>query len=60
MQGDNPISWLMFFTLVATTFIIAGSFIYFLDLEPIEKSLPKPWKATARASARHRMVPVRS
>ena len=30
MQGDNPISWLMFFTLVATTFIIAGSFIYFL------------------------------
>lgn len=30
MQGDNPISWLMFFTLAATTFIIAGSFIYFL------------------------------
>ena len=30
MQGDNPISWLMFFTLAATTFVIAGSFIYFL------------------------------
>ena len=30
MQGDNPISWLMFFTLDATTFVIAGSFIYFL------------------------------
>lgn len=30
MQGDNPISWLMFFTLASTTFIIAGSFIYFL------------------------------
>lgn len=30
MQGDNPVSWLMFFTLAATTFIIAGSFIYFL------------------------------
>lgn len=30
MQGDNAISWLMFFTLAATTFIIAGSFIYFL------------------------------
>ena len=29
MQGDNAISWLMFFTL-ATTFIIAGAFIYFL------------------------------
>ena len=30
MQGDNPINWLMFFTLAATTFVIAGSFIYFL------------------------------
>lgn len=30
MQGDNPVSWLMFFTLAATTFIIAGAFIYFL------------------------------
>ena len=30
MQGDNPISWLMFFTLAATTFVIAGGFIYFL------------------------------
>lgn len=30
MQGDNPISWLMFFTLAATTFIIAGGFIYHL------------------------------
>ncbi|PSO21543.1 hypothetical protein [Bradyrhizobium sp. MOS003] len=30
MQGDNAISWLMFFTLAATTFIIAGAFIYFL------------------------------
>jgi hypothetical protein len=30
MQGDNPISWLMFFTLAATTFIIAGAFIFFL------------------------------
>src|SRR5271154_4039539 len=31
MHGDNPISWLMFFTLAATTFIIAGAFIYFLQ-----------------------------
>jgi hypothetical protein len=30
MNGDNPISWLMFFTLAATVFIIAGAFIYFL------------------------------
>jgi len=30
MDGDNPVSWLMFFTLAATTFIIAGAFIYFL------------------------------
>ena len=30
MQGDAPISWLMFFTLAATTFIIAGGFIAFL------------------------------
>ena len=30
MQGDAPISWLMFFTLVATTFVIAGGFIAFL------------------------------
>jgi hypothetical protein len=30
MQGDNPISWLTFFTLAATVFIIAGAFIYFL------------------------------
>ena len=30
MQGDNPISWLMFFTLAATVFIIAGGFIAFL------------------------------
>jgi hypothetical protein len=30
MQGDNPISWLMFFTLAATIFVIAGAFIYFL------------------------------
>ena len=30
MQGDNPISWLMFFTLAVTVFIIAGAFIYFL------------------------------
>jgi hypothetical protein len=30
MQGDNPVSWLMFFTLAATIFIIAGAFIYFL------------------------------
>ncbi|HLG81983.1 MAG TPA: hypothetical protein VKY22_13270 [Bradyrhizobium sp.] len=30
MQGDNPISWLMFFTLAATVFIIAGAFIFFL------------------------------
>ncbi|WP_291860926.1 hypothetical protein [Bradyrhizobium sp.] len=30
MQGDNPISWLMFFTLAATVFIIAGAFVYFL------------------------------
>jgi hypothetical protein len=30
MQGDNPISWLMFFTLAATVFVIAGAFLYFL------------------------------
>jgi hypothetical protein len=30
MQGDNPISWLMFFTLAVTVFIIAGAFVYFL------------------------------
>jgi hypothetical protein len=30
MQGDNPISWLMFFTLAAGVFIVAGAFIYFL------------------------------
>lgn len=30
MQGDNPISWLMFFTLAATVFVIAGAFVYFL------------------------------
>jgi hypothetical protein len=30
MQGDQPISWLMFFTLAATIFIIAGAFIFFL------------------------------
>lgn len=30
MHGGNPLSWLMFFTLAATTFIIAGAFIYFL------------------------------
>ena len=30
MQGDNPISWLMFFTLAATVFIIAAAFITFL------------------------------
>lgn len=28
MQGDNPISWLMFFTLVAGVVVIAGGFIY--------------------------------
>lgn len=31
MQGDQPISWLMFFTFAATIFIIAGGFIYFLS-----------------------------
>ena len=30
MQGDNPVSWLMFFTLAATVFVVAGAFIYFL------------------------------
>jgi hypothetical protein len=30
MQGDSPISWLMFFTLTATVFVIVGAFIYFL------------------------------
>ena len=30
MQGDSPVSWLMFLTLAATTFIIAAAFIYFL------------------------------
>jgi len=30
MQGDNPISWLMFFTLAAGVFTLAGAFICFL------------------------------
>ena len=30
MAGDAPISWLMFFTLVATLAVGAGYFIYFL------------------------------
>jgi hypothetical protein len=30
MPGDSPVSWLMFFTLAAAVFIIAGAFIYFL------------------------------
>jgi hypothetical protein len=30
MAGDQPISWLMFFTFAAVIFIIAGAFIYFL------------------------------
>jgi hypothetical protein len=30
MQGDAPVSWLMFFTLAAGMFIIAGVFIRFL------------------------------
>ena len=30
MQGDNPVSWLMFFTLAATVFVIAGAMVYFL------------------------------
>jgi len=30
MAGDQPISWLMFFTFAATIFIIAGAFAYFL------------------------------
>lgn len=31
MQGDAPVSWLMFFTFAATIFVIAGAFIYFLQ-----------------------------
>ena len=31
MAGDQPISWLMFFTFAATIFFIAGTFIYFLQ-----------------------------
>lgn len=30
MAGDQPVSWLMFFTFAATIFIIAGACIYFL------------------------------
>jgi hypothetical protein len=30
MQGDAPVSWLMFFTLAAVMFIIAGVFIRFM------------------------------
>lgn len=30
MQGDQPISWLMFFTLVAAIFVAGGVFISFL------------------------------
>lgn len=29
-HGDNPVSWLMFFTLAATVFVIIGAFIAFL------------------------------
>jgi hypothetical protein len=31
MAGDQPVSWLMFFTFAATIFAIAGGFIYFLQ-----------------------------
>jgi hypothetical protein len=30
MNGDQPITWLMFFTLVAAIVIAAGGFLYFL------------------------------
>jgi hypothetical protein len=30
MAGDQPVSWLMFFTFAATIFIIAGAYISFL------------------------------
>nr|WP_316179483.1 MULTISPECIES: hypothetical protein [unclassified Bradyrhizobium] len=30
MQGDQPISWLMFFTLAAAIIIAAGAFLAFL------------------------------
>lgn len=30
MQGDAPVSWLMFFTLVAGLVIIVGAFLRFL------------------------------
>jgi hypothetical protein len=30
MQGDAPVSWLMFFSLAAGMFILAGAFIRFL------------------------------
>lgn len=30
MAGDQPVSWLMFFTFAATIVIIASAFIYFL------------------------------
>ncbi len=30
MHGDSPVSWLMFFTLVATVVIVGGAFVYFV------------------------------
>ncbi|MET0709766.1 MAG: hypothetical protein ABWY82_23440 [Tardiphaga sp.] len=30
MNGDNPISWLMFFTLISGLVVITGAFLYFL------------------------------
>jgi hypothetical protein len=33
MHGDAPVSWLMFFTLAAGMFILAGAFIRFLHSE---------------------------
>jgi hypothetical protein len=58
MQGDNPISWLMFFTLAATVFIIAGAFIYFLrsrtNREIAAATLEGKWIEDRRDAQRRR------
>jgi hypothetical protein len=37
MAGDQPVSWLMFFTFAATIFIIAGAYISFHDRDETGK-----------------------
>jgi len=56
MQGDNPVSWLMFFTLAATVFIIAGAFIYFLRSRTNRRLPRTPLKAPDQETARRRVA----